>query len=120
MCIASFMAASEIGVFSLSRFQLRSMKETFPSGYRKIKQLLSDPGGLLITILVVNEVVNISLTTLITGAVTRLRAESPFAGQAFLLFPSWAADTLCGMLVTALIVLFFGEITPKVIAAHAN
>jgi putative hemolysin len=118
--IASFMAASEIGVFSLSRFQLRSLKETFPSGYRKIKQLLGDPGGLLITILVVNEVVNISLTTLITGAVARVRAESVFAGQPFLFIPSWAADTLSGLLVTAPIVLFFGEITPKVIAARAN
>jgi putative hemolysin len=118
--ISAYMAASEIGLFSLSRFQLRSLKESFPSGYRKMKQLLSDPGGLLITILVVNEVVNISLSTLITGVLARLRAQSAFAGQPFLFFPSWAADTLCGLLVTAPIILFFGEITPKVIAARAN
>jgi Mg2+/Co2+ transporter CorB len=39
VCISAYMAASEIGLFSLSRFQLRSLKETFPSGYRKMKAL---------------------------------------------------------------------------------
>src|SRR5262249_31629687 len=77
-------------------------------------------GGLLITILVVNEVVNISLTTILTEVVARLRSTSEYAAQPFLFIPSWAADTLCGILVTAPIVLFLGEVTPKVIAARAN
>ncbi|MGZ3709912.1 MAG: CNNM domain-containing protein, partial [Bdellovibrionota bacterium] len=68
VAISAFMAASEIALFSLSRFQLRSLKEHFRPSYRMIKDLLSDPGGLLITILVVNEVLNISLSALITSA----------------------------------------------------
>ncbi|HUP58168.1 MAG TPA: CNNM domain-containing protein [Bdellovibrionota bacterium] len=120
VAVSAYMSASEIALFSLSRFQLRSLKETFPSGYRRMKQLLSDPGGLLITILVVNEVMNIWLGTIITGAVSRVRAQSSYADQSLLFFPPWAVDTVLGLLATAPFVLFFGEITPKVIAARAN
>lgn len=116
--ISAFMSSTEIALFSLSRFQLRALKEHLrPSHHKKIKQLLADPGGLLITILVLNELVNISLSTLITEAVSKSGlAEAPlFSG-----FPSWAVNMAAGTLVTAPVVLLLCEITPKVIGARAN
>src|SRR4051794_35580572 len=68
--ISAFLASSEISLFSLSRFQLRFLKDHIqPSTHRNIKRLIQDPAGLLITTLVLNEVVNIALSSLITKSV---------------------------------------------------
>jgi CBS domain containing-hemolysin-like protein len=114
---SAYMSASEIALFSLSRFQLRSLKENFRSAHRKIKRLLGDPGGLLITILVVNEVLNIALSTLITRAIARHNLTVPERLQ---YIPPWAYQTLLGTLVTAPVILFLCEITPKVIGARVS
>ena len=109
IALSGFMAASEIAVFSLSRFQLRTLKERFPASYRLLKKLLSDPGGLLITILVTNELVNISLSTLITHAVNNNWPDR-----------DWRFQILVGLLITSPVVLLLCEVTPKAIAVHAN
>src|SRR4051794_25548026 len=110
------MSGSEVALFSLSRFQLRSLKERTRSSHRKIKALLSDPGGLLITILIVNETVNIALSALIAKAVAGTR----FSWFGLQHAPQWTIDTMLGILITTPLVLFIGEITPKVFAARAN
>lgn len=118
IAISSFMSSSEIALFSLSRFQVRSLKERVrPSLHKKVKKVLGDPGGLLITILVVNEIVNVSLSSLIAGFVSRSRITPPFTISGL---PGWAIDVLLGTLITAPIVLFACEITPKVVGARAN
>src|SRR5690242_4838953 len=114
---SAYISASETALFSLTRFQLRFLKENFRSVYRKIKKLLSDPGGLLITLLMVNEILNIALSALITKAVSRGHTSVPsYLGN----FPSWAFEVILGLLITAPIILFLCEITPKVIGAKAN
>jgi putative hemolysin len=119
--ISAFTSAAEIALFSLSRFQLRSLKERFRSSHRKVKRLLSDPGGLLITILVTNEVVNIALSAIIAGWVSRSRAaQGSEAIAAWLPFSDWAIDTIIGLSVVTPVVLIVCDITPKVIAAKAN
>ena len=119
VAISGFMSASEIAIFSLSRFQIRALKENFGPAKRKIKRLISDPAGLLIITLVVNEIVNVSLSTIITHAVSQ-NDLSFLSIPWFSKLPEWAAQILIGTLVTAPIVLIFCEITPKVIAARAN
>lgn len=117
--ISGYISSSEIALFSLSRFQLRSIKEHLrPSVHQNIKRLLADPGGLLMTILVINEILNISLSTMITNAV----AVSPHPDESsfFSFLPSWALHSLLGTLITAPLVLLACEITPKVIGARAN
>ncbi len=113
--VSAFFSSSEIALFSLSRFQIRNLKDTFRSGHRKVKRLLSDPSGLLITILVLNETVNISLSTLVTSYVNHHPSLGPIHG-----LPPWAANAIEGTLITSPLVLLFGEITPKTIAAAAN
>src|SRR4051812_38587687 len=114
------MSGSEIALFSLSRFQIRELKEHFRPAYRKIKKLLGDPGGLLITILVTNELVNISLSTLIAEAISESWRDDRRGGLRSLTgwilpgVPDWIAQALIGTLITAPIVLFLCEITPKV------
>src|ERR1035437_9853985 len=69
--LSAFLSASEVALFSLSRFQLRYLKEHFRPIYIQIKRLISDPSGLLVTILVSNEIVNISMATIIEKIVLR-------------------------------------------------
>lgn len=118
ICVSGVMSASEIAIFSLSRFQLRAIKDHLhPSVYRRIKRLLADPGGLLVVILVINEIVNISLSAIIAHMVSR----SGFAESSLMAWaPRWGVDALVGTLVTAPVVLFGCEITPKVVGARAN
>lgn len=117
IAISAFMSASEVAIFSLSRFQIRSLKERTRPVHRRVKALLADPSGLLITILVINETVNVSLSAVIASWLSRTQIP-PWIGAHRL--PPWAVHTALGLLVTTPVVLFFCEITPKVIAARAN
>lgn len=111
---SAFLSSSEAALFSLSRFQLRALKERFSPTYTRIKALLDDPGGVLITILVTNEIVNVSLATLITHTTSEYwNIQSSY-------FPEWSMQTWVGMIVTAPVILIFCEMTPKVIGAKFN
>ncbi len=107
---SAFLSGSEAALFSLSRFQLRSLKERFRPSYSQIKFLLNDPGGLLMTILVTNEIINISIATFITEAISKN----------WTVFPNWELQTLMGTLVTTPVILIFCEMTPKAISTRAN
>jgi putative hemolysin len=123
---SGFFSGSEAALFSLTKVQLRSLRDRFKHSYQKIRRLLQDPAGLLITILILNEIINVSISTLITSALARELGEDPlnslpvFLRPVFERVPSWAVLTLYGILVTTPVVLIFGEITPKVIGARAN
>ncbi len=108
---SAFLSSAEVSLFSLSRFQLRSIRERLKTKHKTIKKLQSDPGGVLITILVLNEVVNISLSTLLTGVVDRWMPSSDW---------SWWTKTLAGILITTPLVLLFCEVTPKTVGVRAN
>jgi CBS domain containing-hemolysin-like protein len=111
---SAFLSSSEIALFSLSRFQLRFLRDHVQqSTFRKIKRLTQDPGGLLVTILVLNEIVNIALSSLITKSIA-IQSGTPLDAR------HWLWDLIRGTGLTTLIILFFCEITPKVIGAKAS
>ncbi len=115
--LSAYLSASEIALFSLSRFQIKSIKDEFRNAHRIVKKLLADPSGLLITILILNEMVNIALSSLITEAISRSQmGPSLFLNH----LPRWGINTVLGILITSPIVLILCEITPKVIAARLN
>ncbi|NBU21303.1 DUF21 domain-containing protein, partial [bacterium] len=114
---SAYLSAAEIAVFSLSRFQIRSIKENFRPAHRKLKKLLNDPSGLLVTILMINEILNISISTIITESVAHHSSELPLFLSSI---PRWLIDTLIGILLTTPIILFLCDITPKVIGARLN
>ncbi|MEK7692258.1 MAG: CNNM domain-containing protein [Bdellovibrionota bacterium] len=126
LCGASaFLSASEIALFSLSRFQLREIKDRQRSVHRKIKALLADPAGLLIAILCANEVANITISS-ITAELVLAEWEHPDHSWKWLVAlmpegtPVWQLQTLASIIVTTPLILFFAELTPKVIAARIN
>jgi CBS domain containing-hemolysin-like protein len=101
-------ASSEIAIFSLSRVQLKKIKDQSEPLFQRIRILIHDSFGLLITVLFFNEIVNISLAALITS-----NYIEPLS-------LSWQMQTLLGIMITTPIMLIFCELTPKVVATRAN
>ncbi|HEX5132210.1 MAG TPA: hemolysin family protein [Candidatus Krumholzibacteria bacterium] len=104
LLISAFFSGSEAALFSLSRSQLRSLRDGSASG-RVALRLLERPRRVLITILIGNLSVNIFTTSAATAVALNLFGERG-AGYSFLL-------------MSALIMLF-GEILPKAFALHGS
>ena len=105
---SSIFSASEIALFSLSRLQLREIKEHSEVLFKRIRTLISDSIGLLITILLFNELLNIALGSIITSHLIEP------------LEISWRLKILFGIMITTPITLIFCELTPKVVATRSN
>lgn len=105
--LSAFFSASETALFSLSRFQLRQLKQKSPTKFNRIRHLLDRPAALVATVLLGNELANVCTSHLLAN----------FYAKAEL---STAWITVINILTVMPIILIFGEITPKVIGAKAN
>jgi putative hemolysin len=125
LALSAFSSSSETAFFSLNRFQLRRIRERYRGAFDRIQVLLRRPSRLLVLILLINELTNISVSTLVTELVDRY---SPLVFQRWPLVESylsdentrWFATAVASVFLTLPIVLIFGEITPKVIASKMS
>ena len=101
MCSA-FFSSSETGMLSLNRYRLKHMAKEGHKGAKRVTTLLSRPDRLLGTILVGNNVVNILAASIATVLAVDIWGEAGIA------------IATAGLTI---VVLIFGEITPKTIAA---
>ncbi len=101
-------SSSEIAVFSISRVQLKRIKDQSDTQFKRIRELIHDSIGFLITVLLFNEVVNIALASIITSHVIEP------------LHLDWHLEIFAGVLITTPIVLLLCDLTPKVVASRAN
>lgn len=99
---SAFFSSAETGILSLNRYRLRHLSREGHKGARRAVNLLSKPDRLLGTILVGNNVVNILAASIATIVAVDLWGD---AGVAI---------ATAGLTV---IILIFGEITPKTLAA---
>ncbi|HUK82554.1 MAG TPA: hemolysin family protein [Verrucomicrobiae bacterium] len=98
LAFSAFFSGTEIALFSLSKLQLRRLRQEHPRRGQLISELLDQPQRLLSTILLGNTVVNVAAAILgysILAAVAHERAEA-------LAVP-----------VMTLVLLVFGEASPK-------
>lgn len=102
LLLSGFFSGSEIALFSVSHARARSLAEEGRGGARALVEMKSNPERLLITILIGNNVANIATASVATFVATRA-------------FGSAGVGLATG--VVTLLVLFFGEITPKSFAA---
>lgn len=98
---------AETAFFSLSRFQLRQLKQNSPDRFERVRYLLDRPAALVATVLLGNELTNVLISNLIAGFYEGLN-----------LTPLWI--TVLNLLTVMPLIMIVGEITPKVIAAKAN
>ncbi len=101
--ISGFVSGSELAFFSITPAQMEELEED--NRYDDVRRLLGMPDRLLATILIANNLVNVTIVVLMAFALSPL-----FAGLA-----PWLDFLLETVLLTFLILLF-GEIFPKLIA----
>ena len=106
ICCSAFFSASETALTSLSKIRLRNMVETKVKNAEKIQKLLDNPNKLLSTILVGNNLVNNGASALTTALAIQI-----FHGDA-------GSGAGVATAVITIVILIFGEITPKTIAAQ--
>jgi len=108
LLLSAFFSGSETGLMTLNRYRLRHMAKAGHRGARLAEQLLARPDRLIGTILVGNNVINILAATVAT--VISLRVYEQFGiSQELALSLGTAALTF--------LILVFGEVTPKTLAA---
>lgn len=107
LMISGFISGSEISLFSLSPTQREELEET-PQG-ATINKLLDIPERLLATILIANNLVNVTIVILCNYAL----------GPVFDNMPEVLSFILQTIILTFLILLF-GEILPKLYAKNNN
>lgn len=100
---SGFFSASETSLMSLSKIRIRHMQEEGVKGAKLVGSLIEDPNSLLGSILVGNNVVNIAATSISTSLFMSLLGNN---------------GVTVATLVMTILVLIFGEITPKTIAAN--
>jgi len=106
LLLSGFFSSSETAFFSLTKVRLRRRIIRKGSGFKYIINLLKAPSKFLTTILIGNEIVNISISVVVATLVYSLAKD--IMNNNFLPF--------CSMAVTVPVLLLFGEIIPKTIA----
>ncbi|MGL4911078.1 MAG: HlyC/CorC family transporter [Romboutsia sp.] len=101
---SGFFSASETALMSLSKIRIRHMKEEGVKGAKLVSNLIEEPNRLLSSILVGNNVVNIAATSISTSL--------------FITLMDGPEGVPIATAVMTVLVLIFGEITPKTIAAN--
>lgn len=105
--ISAFVSGSEIAYFGLSPAELETLEENDTPGAVKGKYLIQHSERLLASILVANNLVNITIVILLNYAINQI---------AF--FRSTALDFICQTVVLTFLLLLFGEIFPKLVARN--
>ncbi|MBR6451376.1 MAG: HlyC/CorC family transporter, partial [Lachnospiraceae bacterium] len=105
LVLSAFFSASETALTTVNRLKLESLAEEGNKRAKKVLKLLENPSKMLSTILVANNVVNISASALTATIAIRV------FGNAYVALATG---------ILTLIVLIFGEITPKTFATIHN
>ncbi|HOH46236.1 MAG TPA: hemolysin family protein [Candidatus Cloacimonadota bacterium] len=108
LLLSAFFSGSETALFSLSRVYLKKLEKDGSSGAKRVLTLLKRPKHLLISLLLGNTFVNIGFSSLCTLIALDWAALHPQ-------YPVTLIITI-QVIVSTLLVVFFGEITPKLVA----
>ena len=108
--LSGLVSGSEVAFFSLNHDQILSSKSSEKRQDHLIHNLVLNPRRLLATILILNNLVNIFIVTISTFATWKIVGSKDADGLIIVVLT---------MAITIMII-FFGEIVPKVYANHNN
>jgi len=100
--LSAFFSSSETGMMSLNRYRLKHVSKKGNRSAQRAEKLLSRPDRLLGTILVGNNIVNILAASIASVVAVRLWGDAGIA---------------ISTIALTIVILIFGEITPKTLAA---
>ncbi len=104
LVLSAFFSGTEIALFSLSKLQLRRLRQEHPTQGQIISELLDQPHRLLSTILFGNTVANVAAAIL---GLSILQTLVPQHAEAL------------AVPVMTLVILLFGEVTPKTLVIRS-
>ena len=107
LVLSSFFSMSETALMSLSKIRIRHMVEEGVKGAKLVEKLIEDPNKLLGAILIGNNIVNIGASSLATSLAVKLSGGSDSA-------------VIVVTAIMTVLILIFGEITPKSIAKQKS
>lgn len=105
LLLSAFFSASETALISMSKLRVKHLLKLKKRGAKELQKLKDEPRRILITILIGNNLVNVSASAIATMLTLDI-------------FGSAALSYSIG--ITTFILLVFGEITPKSLANHYN
>ena len=108
LLISGLISGSEVAFFSFNHGQIRNFTLSEDIRERKIGRLLHHPKRLLATILILNNLVNIFIVTISTYVTWQVVGSSGREGVVIATLTT----------VITVVIIFFGEIIPKVYANH--
>lgn len=108
--LAALVSGAEVAFFSLSAQDLNNSSDTSQRKLKMISKLLEKPKKLLATLLVANNVLNISIVVLFF-ALTK---------NYFLEIELYWLGLFIKVAIITLVILFFGEVLPKIFASRNN
>jgi len=109
LAVSAFFSASETALFSLNKLQQKKLEGSDKKSDKRILKMLTKPRFLLITILLGNTLVNISISSFAT-------VYSLWLKQHLGLTLSDSTIITIQIIVTTIVILILGEIVPKLIA----
>ena len=106
ICLSAFFSSAETSMTTVNKIRIQALADQGDKKAQTLLKVIEDSGKLLSTILIGNNIVNISASSLATALTMRL-------------FGNAAVSISTGIIT--LLVLIFGEITPKTLATvHAE
>lgn len=102
LLLSAMASGSEVAFFSLTPHDIEELEDRNDSAAKRVVELLSNPDRLLATILVANNMVNISLVIMVTKVIN----------AAFIFSGVW--EFIFNTVIITFLLLLFGEIMPKV------
>lgn len=105
LLVSAFVSGSEIAYFGLTRPEIDELEESEDEQSQRVVNLINDPERLLATILITNNLVNITMVVLLTTAI-----------NATVTFNSTLVNFLIQTVFMTFLLLLFGEIFPKLVA----
>ncbi len=106
--LSGLISGSEVAFFSFSHDEITHFNNSSDTKEKRISMLLHRPKRLLATILILNNLVNIFIVTISTYATWQIVGDDGKKGVAIVVLTT----------VVTLLIIFFGEIIPKVYANH--
>ena len=106
--LSGFFSAAETALTAFSSIHLEEIAEKSPRKGELLKQWLKKPTEILTGLLLGNNIVNIFSTSLATALITKFLSQKGVESQ--------NQSVLISTLIMTVVILIFGEITPKIIA----
>ena len=103
VALSAFFSSSETAYMRANRFRIRRLAEGGNANARRVEEILKEPGRLISTILLGNNFVNILASAIATALFISLFGEQ---------------GILYATIAMTVIILLFGEIMPKTVAAY--